>query len=280
MSFELDNDRTGKQCNSNDPDSWEIIEWMAGSSERLRLLETMSDGPVDLVTVADEQERAPLTLQQDVVAMMLRGWVTEEATGYRTTASGRLLADVVTTMVERIDRIADLTPFLSHLDGTGALEIGRIVDCTVTTARPARPYRAEKRLIERYANATTVRGLFPVFPAVLVRKCLTGARDSRLDVELILPEGTIVTTDDRNRIDRIDTELDRVVIDCFVCEDPPPYAVVLVDDGVVLVAYDDVGRVQAIVESNATRTIEWATACYDEYRRHARPAENDTPPLP
>ena len=280
VNSEFDSDPTGESSNSLDPGSWETIEWIADSRDRLHLLETLRDGPVDLVTVAAEQESSPVTLQRDITSMMLRGWVTEESSGYRTTASGRLLTDAVTALLERIGQLTELTPFLTHLDEIDGLEISKIADCTVTTARPARPYRAENRLFERFANTTDVRGLFPLFPAILDREGLNIDSDTTMDAEVILPEQTIVRADDRNRIDRIETELDRSAVDLFVCNEPPPYAVVVVDDGVVLVAYNDVGRVQAIVESSAAQTIEWATAIYDEYRRCARRVRPDTLPLP
>ena len=59
-----------------------------------------------------------------------------------------------------------------------------------------------------------------------------------------------------------------------------PYGLIISKTDIVLIAYDDIGRMQAVVESDSIETIEWGEQVYKKYRDQSRRlCEADLPSL-
>ena len=270
VKSDFDIDSTGDRNDSIERGSWDAVEWMAGSAQRMHLLEAMKGENADLRTLADELGSPRTTLQRNLSMLTERGWIEDTPSGYTTSVPGCLLVDAFSKLLETVDRIDDLAPFLENVDEFEDLDIGRILEPTVTSPRPSRPYLPMSRLVTLFTNAQNVRGFFPVHPTILVRECTAVADTEALDVEVILADRTMETLEERTRADGVSAITDCPGIELLIYDGHIPYALILIDDRVILVAYDEVGRIQATVESKSETTIEWATSVYTIYREYAR----------
>jgi predicted transcriptional regulator len=260
-------------CSSVDKsdDLWECIECLSGSPQRVQLLNVLTVSRMDLRSLKDELDSPRTTLQRNLALLEDQGWIKKTPSGYTVTPIGRLLAGEFVGMIETIERIGVLSPFLNEID---KIDMSKYVDTkhldelVVTVPDSGQPYRPTNRLLEILDTATYRHGFLPVVSAILAQYTQQAAEPDQNDVEVVLYRETVDTLRRQYPKDmKNTTEESRIEI--FVCADELPYGLLIFEDRILLAAYDDIGRMQALVESKSDEATEWGQRVYEEYRQQS-----------
>ncbi len=251
-------------------EAWDHLRYLSNSFQRVRLLDRLSDSPTDLRGLKDDLDAPRTTLQRNLTQLERRGWIERTSSGYATTPVGQLLVTEIGRMIEATRTIETLSPFLEAVDDPQTLDVNRLADPVVTVPEPNRPHAPMKRLFEMVRTGTDGRGMFPVISGELLRHYRRSDGCSPATSEIVLPTETIDSLREGTLPEGVDL-LEGDEIHLLKYDDELPYGLVIAGDGVALLAYDEVGRIQALVESNGHETIEWAEQVYDWYRNQAKP---------
>jgi len=246
--------------------SWDCLECLCGSPQRVTLLEVLSGAEIDLRSLVDELNSPRTTVQRNVSLLERHGWIERRSGGYATTQIGQSLLDVFTETLESIDRLNTLSPFFDVVDSPLHLDIGEFDKPSVTVPDHGRPHLPMNRLVKTLDTAVYRRGFLPVVSQMLVQHVGQADVLDLTDSEVILSRETVGAL-----LERQPTDEERATkgVEIIVYEDELPYGSLIFEDRLLLAGYDDMGRIQALVESDSPRAIEWANGVYEKYRRES-----------
>lgn len=250
--------------------TWECVECLSNSFQRVQILGALTDAHADLRELIDELDIPRTSLQRNLSVLEQHGWIKQGPPGYTTTTRGSFLTDIFIEMLERIQRIETLTPFLDEVNSSAAMDIDRLNECLVTVPVSRRPHAPVTRLLEIFETAEQVRGFSPVVAGLPVKRYyrpneITG------EYEFILSKNT-VDAHRRPDTDEWWDETDMTQgtrIELRISDDEFPYGLFACEDTLALAAYDDLGRMTALVESGSAAAIEWGEWIYERYKQQS-----------
>ncbi len=247
--------------------TWDCVECLSNSFQRIHVLSALTDTSADLRDLKDELAIPRTSLQRNLSLLEQQGWIKQIPSGYTTTIRGKLLTNVFIEMLRRVQRIETLTPFLDEVDLPTAIDIDQLDEFLVTVPEPHRPHAPMIRLLNIFETADHMRAFSPVVAGLLAKRYyrlneITGEH------EFILSKNAVDTpyrpdTDDWS--DERETD-QSTRIDIRVYDGELPYGLFVSEDTLALAAYDDDGRIQALVESESEMTVKWGTRMYETYR--------------
>ncbi|XVH31255.1 helix-turn-helix transcriptional regulator [Haloferacaceae archaeon DSL9] len=248
-------------------ETWDCVECLSSSVQRIRVLAALTDVQADLRDLKDELAIPRTTLQRTLSLLEQHGWIKRSATGYTTTTRGSLLLNVFIEMLENIRRIETLSPFLAEVDQSAAIDINRFEEMIVTVPEPHRPHAPLLRLLDIVDTADHMRALSPVMANLLTTRCYRPG-DLSGDYEFIISKNAFDAGQKRVS-DEIKTELS-THITIRIYDGEFPYGLFVCKETVALAAYDDLSRMQALVEAETEPTIKWAKQVYETYRSQSK----------
>lgn len=124
------------------------------------------------------------------------------------------------------------------------------------------------QLLETLDTVAPLRGFLPIVPPSLASYYQQGNGIRSEGSELILTSETINSLCNRYSQEELGS-IGEERVELFVYNGDFPYGLVIFEDRVALVAYDDVGRIQALVESTGHGAIKWGDVVYEKFRQQS-----------
>lgn len=255
----------------------EEIEFLALSANRVEVLRLLSEGRHTRGDLAEETGASQATLGRILGDFEERSWIRREDGQYVATATGRLVADGFTDLLEILETESELRDIVRYLP-THAMDfdLRRLADATVTVPSQTRPNAPLQRQLDLARNADEVR----VFSHAFNEQSLSLAHERAASGEQSF-RGVF----SRRAIDALagDDELRGQLAalletDCAavrVKEEGIPLAVTVADDAVHVLLRDENGVLQASVDTVDDAVRSWAKDTFDHYWRTATPLELD-----
>lgn len=250
--------------------TWECIECVSNSFQRVRILAALNDTHIDLRDLKDKLVIPRTTLQRNLSLLEQRSWIKQTSSGYTTTIRGSLLTNIFLEMLREVQRIEILTPFLNEVDQLATLDIDRLNVSLVTIPEPHRPHAPIVRLFDIFETATHIRAFSPVVTGLLSKHYDRSGATTR-EHEFIFSKNAVdahYRTGTDNWSDEIKPE-QNTRIDVQIYDGGFPYGLFVCEETVALAAYDGVGRIQALVESESETTISWGKQVYETYKHQS-----------
>ncbi|WP_227354293.1 helix-turn-helix transcriptional regulator [Haladaptatus salinisoli] len=251
-------------------DAPESVAFLAGSSERLRLLVHLREHPGSPRDVADALDASHRSVQRNLSEFADRGWVRKRNGKYALTTSGDLVARTHGEYVETMATLAEYDPFFRHLpDPAHAPDPEWLRGATLVAASPEQPQAPVSRYVRRLRERRTrsVRMLAPVLSR-LYHDAHAELVLSGVETELVMPAERIEIARSRNPLE---FRTVKQAIDIRRYDGAVGLGLTLGDDWALAGAYDDDGQLRALVECDDRDFLDWAETLYRRYRDDARP---------
>ncbi|MEZ3164733.1 tetratricopeptide repeat protein [Halorubrum sp. RMP-47] len=237
---------------------------------RLDFLERLAAEPLRKHELVDALGHSRSTVNRAIDELEATGLVAGETDGYRTTLSGRLLANSYREFLTVAD---DLAAAGDVLDPLGAdVDVSPAILRGAETYRAAAPdpYRPLEVLDDALADAEAVSAALPGFPYPRVADRLRRAAAGGGTVDLALAERAY-----RHATERFADDLAVVARrdDCRVAAvDAVDAGVVAADDTALLLTFDDDGTLHGAAASTDPDAVAWAEAAVGELVDRGREA--------
>jgi len=242
----------------------DTVSCLSNAPQRLRLLRSLEGTQKSFGELKRELDSPRTTLKRNLSTLEERDWVTEARSGYRTTTTGCLILREFQLLGQKVERIRTLEPFLAAIDAPADVDTGRLRDARVTVPEPDEPYRPSNRLLEALDAVRHSRAFTPVLSA----RVLDWLGEATVGIECVVSAEALDHLPERDGDDAL-ASVDGGVETLLRFEGTLPYGLFLADEHVAFVAYDDVDRIEALVESEAEEAIEWGEGVYESYRQGA-----------
>lgn len=257
----------------------ESLECFCNSPQRLQILGILNGAEMDVRDLMTALDSPRSTVQRNLSKLKKRGWIEETRSGYTTTTVGRLLREVFVTTSETAAAIQRIAPFLEAVDAPPEIEIDQLNDALVTTPGPGQPNAPMTRLFEAFDSTDFVRGFIPVVSCLAVELFRHADRDI-VEHEYIVSDAVFNVLREQYPNERIDEsgKNQPVHVTIQLYEGNIPYGLFVSEERLVLAAYDEIDRMQALVESTNEVAIEWGERMYETYRRQSTDPDMDIQP--
>jgi len=253
------------------------IEFLALSENRVAVLRLLAQDRHTRGELAAATGASQATLGRILEDFEERSWIRRADGQYVATATGRLVADGFTDLLEILDTERELRDLVRYLP-THAMDfdLRHLADATITRPTTTRPNAPLQRLLDLMREGEAVRAFSHAFN----EGSLTVVRDGTATGEQSF-RGVF----SRSAIDALaeDTALREKLLDLLegdaaavrVREEGIPTAVTVVDGTVHMLLRDETGVLQAAVESDDPAVRSWADDTFDHYWRTATPLSAD-----
>jgi predicted transcriptional regulator len=254
----------------------EDIAYLARSSNRVRLLETLAAGAYSRRDLVDRTGIAPATISRIVNEFEDREWAERTSDGiYTATATGSLIVAEFAPLVDAMDTIRTLGEAATWIP-TEELSIGieQFEDAEVRRSPPNAPTSMIDYLAECFREASVARNMtFLDAPAQVVDAMVTAVDEGRLTVEVIFAGGLVDFLLDRGEPPEWSRHVD-AGISVYRYDDHIPCHLFLFDDR-VLIMNDRPPGGGGFVESEDETVLAAANDLFEGYRDDAEPVEAD-----
>lgn len=255
----------------------DLIEFLADSENRVRVLEHLYETPADRKELHDRTGISRPTLSRTLTAMEDKGWITQNGSACEITPLGAYFFDAFTDVLkaaETADKLRTIERWLPtdemHFD------FDHFHDATITPLNPDDPTILFQMMTQMTRDANHIRFLsisfVPQVAEVLWEETVHGDQT----VEAVITDRVVRTI-------RATPEMARLVSETieagalFYCFDGSlPTSMTVIDKttaGIVVV--DDEGVQRAIVKSNDDAIRTWVDSTIDDYRQAADPLTVD-----
>jgi|AntRauTorcE11898_2_1112593.scaffolds.fasta_scaffold05395_3 predicted transcriptional regulator len=247
----------------------DTARFLADSPDRLSLLGRLRDGPASPATLVAALDPARRSIQRNLAAFEDRGWVGRCADGYRLTAVGDNVARTHADYLDRLRRIDEYAPLLSHLDPEHAPDPDQLAGADLVTATEADPQAPIHAYTERLRemDGDRIRVCAPVLSRAFHEAHAALALNG-VHTELLLSASTAQQARELNPVE-FAAVLRAGPLDLFVRDDPIPFGMALGENSLLLGAYDD-GHLQACLHSRGSDLLGWAGRAFEALAADAR----------
>lgn len=255
----------------------EEIEFLALSANRVEVLRLLAANRRARSDLAAAIGASQATLGRILSDFEERSWIRREDGEYVATATGRLVVEGFTDLLEILETEGKLRDVVRYLP-TRAMEFNlrRLADATITVPSQTRPNAPVQRVIDLVGDADEVR----VFSHAFNEQSLALLRE-----RTTRGEGTFRGVFSRSAIDALADDsglrgqlaslLDADGAAIRVGEEGISLAVTVADDVVHLLLRDDDGVLRASVDTDDPAVRSWAQDAFDRYWRTASPLDPD-----
>jgi predicted transcriptional regulator len=222
---------------------------------RLDFLERLAEGALRKHELVDELDHSRSTVNRAIDELEAAGLVAGETDGYRTTLTGRLLAQSYRRFLTVAADVDAASETLAPLGPDIALSPAALRDADTYRAAAPDPYRPLERLDAVLADADSIAAALPTLPSPrLLDRCRSTAAAGG-SVDLALTDRTY----HHAREHYADTLGGLAAGDdaAVVIADGIDVGCLVADETAVLVVFDDDGGVHGIAESTDTEAVEW-----------------------
>lgn len=255
----------------------EEIEFLALSSNRVEVLRLLAAEPHSRGDLATETGASQATLGRIIADFEERSWIRRTGGEYVATATGRIVADGFTDLLDSLETERKLRDIVEYLP-TDAMEfdLRHLADATITVPSQTRPNAPVQRLLDLLRDAEVVRTFSHAFNDQTIRVVQERVSAGDQQFSGVFSPGAIdaLAADDRLRT-QLESLLAEPAASVRVRSDGVPLAVMIADDVVHLLLRDDSGVLQASLDTTAPAVREWAIERFDTYWESADPLSTE-----
>lgn len=255
----------------------EEIEFLALSSNRVEVLRFLASAPHTRGELASETGASQATLGRIIEDFEERSWIHREGGRYVTTATGRIVADGFTDLLDIFDTERQLRDIVRYLP-TDAMEfdLRHLADATITAPSQMRPNAPVQRLLSLLRDADDVRVFSHAFndqTLTVIKERVTAGEQtfkgvfSRGAIEALISDDTL-----RHRLR---TLLAEDAASLRVRPEGIPVAAMIADDVVHMLLRDGNGVIQASIDTDEPVVRSWASDAFDRYWESASPVAEE-----
>jgi predicted transcriptional regulator len=252
------------------------IQFLANSANRVRVLETLADGPASRRELQEETGVPRSTAARALDDAEDRGWVDSEGSRYRLTSVGEARISAFLDYVGTTRGMQHLGEAVGWLPGPArSLDFRHLRDARITTPTEANPTAQFDRGMELVRDAEEYRGLTQNSLPEYMRTIRDRVVGGELDFQGVIERGFVdVLRDDPERAALWHDIADRM----WLYDGNVPLNMHVVD-GTALVWLcdeDSDGRdviVKGLLESDHSAVVSWAESLYEEYRAESNPMD-------
>jgi len=253
-------------------DVHEQIQYLAGSTTRVRLLQTLRDSPRRPSELVDRYAVARSTIHRNLNELVDLGWVRRKNGRYRTTDAGALVLDRYDDLYKTIDRLDKATPFRTCFsEHEFDLPLESIDTATMREATAENPHAALYYYVEALPDSLEqFHGISPIVSPAF--------RDAHWDLivesdhaELIVDEGVLAASKDEYP-EAFEATLEIDPLELYVHPDTLGFGLAICDrEQAFIGAYTEQGRFRAVLDSTDEDFVQWAMNVYESCREPAKP---------
>lgn len=249
----------------------EEVDFLARSANRLRVLEALTNEPMDLRDTKDALGIPRTTVQRNLGDLKEKGWVKEVREGYKATSLGEMILDAFLDLVEITESAEELSAFMKWVD-CAHVDTSRLKAANVTTPKQSNPHAPLKRFTELLGNSSDVRVVTPsIFPSFIEVHQRMASADG-VEVQAILTRDAFDVFE-RDYSKELRDIMDGSGNEILVYPENVPFTLAILDDSVGMLAYDDDGMPRALLESSSGDAQEWAREQYGGYLESSKRME-------
>ncbi|MDS0222187.1 DUF1724 domain-containing protein [Haloarcula sp. S1AR25-5A] len=255
----------------------EEIEFLALSSNRVEVLRLLAAEPHSRGELAAETGASQATLGRIIADFENRSWIRRTGGEYVATATGHIVADGFTDLLDILETERGLRDIVQYLP-TDAMDfdLRHLADATITVPSQTRPNAPVQRLLDLLRDAEKVQTFSHAFNDQTIRVVQERVAAGDQQFSGVFSPGAIdaLTADDRLR-SRLESLRAEPNASFRVRPEGVPLAVMIADDVVHMLLRDDSGVLQASLDTTAPAVREWATETFDTYWESAEPLSAD-----
>mgnify|MGYP000232775584 FL=1 len=247
--------------------SREVVAFLAGSPDRLALLDYLAEEPAAPRDVADALDVSSRGAQRNLSELEDRGWAEKRTGDYHLTTTGHLVRETYTDCLDRLDALCDLSTLYEHLpDPENAPDPAWLADATYVTAEEDHPQAPVTHYVEavRAVETDHVRMLAPVLSRLFhephAKQVQRGAT-----TEVVLPRDRVSAAREKNPLE-FETVLAVPTFTLYRTDRTVEMGLTVTDDRAFVLAYDTDGNLRACVEGADPALREWAIERFERYR--------------
>ncbi|MFB6107556.1 MAG: helix-turn-helix transcriptional regulator [Haloplanus sp.] len=247
----------------------DAARFLAGSPDRLALLERLREHPGSPADLADALPMSHRSVQRNLAEFVERGWTEKRDGRYRLTTPGDLVAREHAAYLEALDRIERFAPLFRHLPAADVPDPRWLADADLAVAEPDNPHAPVNHYVTelRQFETDSVRMLSPVLSRLLHDAHADLAMDG-VYTELVMADETIERARELNPTEfAVVVSVD--ILDLYRSPDPVELGLTLGDDRVLLAAYGDDRHLEACAASSDPDLLAWAAERFQRYRDRA-----------
>lgn len=247
----------------------DTAQFLADSPDRLALLDRLRDAPSSPSTLVDDLDPARRSIQRNLAAFEDRGWIEGCSDGYRLTGAGDSVARTHADYLDRLSRIDEYAPLLSHLDPDHAPDPDLLTGADLVTATESDPQAPIHAYTERVRemDGDRVRVCSPVLSRAF-HEAHAALAMGGVHTELLLATPTARRAKELNPVE-FRAVLRAGPLDLFVRDRPVPFGLALGEGSLLLGAYDD-GHLQACIHATDPELLAWAGSEFEALREGGR----------
>ncbi|QPV62439.1 ArsR family transcriptional regulator [Halosimplex litoreum] len=253
----------------------EDVEFLALSANRVAVLQSLAAGSRSRSDLAEETGASQATLGRILADFEDRSWVQRSEGGYESTATGRLVADAFSDLLEALDLERDLRDIVAYLP-TDELEfdLARLTDATITVPTGTRPNAPVQRLLDLERDAAEVRAFSHAFNEQTLSLMADRATDETVRFRGVFSPGAVeALASDATLREHLLALVDAEAATVSVRSAGVPVAGTVADDRVHLLVRDDSGVLRASIDTDDPVVREWADSAFERYWTEASPLD-------
>lgn len=251
----------------------DAARYLAGSPDRLALLERLRESPATPADLADALPSSHRTIQRTLAEFTDRGWAEKREGRYQLTTTGKLVTTEHANYVTALDRIETFAPLYRNLPSADAPDPRWMAGADLAVAEPDNPHAPVDHYVTELGRleTDTVQMLSPVLSRLLhdahAKLAMKGVH-----TELVMADATVERARELNPVEfAVVISVD--VLDLYRSPDEIRLGLTIGDDRVLLAAYDEDRQLHACASTNDPNLREWAAKRFEHYRDRAELVE-------
>jgi len=257
------------------------VAFLAGSPDRLALLDYLAEQPGAPRDVADALDISSRSAQRNCAEFTERGWAEKREGDYHLTTRGHLVRRTYADCLDRLERIDDLAGFYDYVSDPGDVtgpdtvpDPSWLDEATLVTTEQSHPQAPVTHYVDaiRTLDAEEVRMVSPVLSRIFERPHAELVRRGAT-TELVLPTDRVAAAREQNPA-KFATVLAVPSFTLYETDDAVEFGVTVVDDRTFVLAYDTDGRVRACLDGSDADLTSWALDRFERLRERATELEH------
>ena len=252
----------------------EHIAFLAGSTNRVRILEALREQPHRKCELATACGLSRSTVHRALDGLEERAWIRSDDGAYRLTAGGEFVLDQYGALETSIERVERWGPFLNRLgDAATTLPPAALDGAEVIATTPENPHATITHLANAIAtsSAETFYGVSPIVSPML-NEASQGLIESGAHMELVI-DASVFDTSKTAYPDALDDAHTLSNFELYLHPDELSFGLVILDDRVLVGAYDERGVLRECLDGTNETLTAWATEQYETFRATATRAD-------
>lgn len=259
-------------------ESIEKIDTLACTENRIQILTRVAEErSMTSRELREELDADRTTVKRNLDELVAHGWLENTNPAYTITPCGELVVAEFNHLLERMQRIARLEPFMRWVDVDDFdFDLYELVDAEVTVASSGDPYAPVNEHVEALKTADDVRTLLPSVGHEALEVTVERIEEADPSYDLIVEPACAETLQEASQYEALFEEvIASGAVDVSLYEGTIPYYLGILDDTVQIGVEDDEGIPRAMIETDSNAIRTWAERTYAEYKAETTPLGAD-----